>query len=61
MAKFGMGAVYTKDVYGRPLRKRTEAFMKEAKQYYDAHHEKLIEVCSSNKDIMLLDIHSFNA
>ena len=41
--------------------KRTEAFMKEAKQYYDAHHEKLIEACSSNKDILLLDIHSFNA
>lgn len=35
--------------------------MKEAKQYYDAHHEKLIEACSSNKDILLLDIHSFNA
>lgn len=61
MSKYGMGAVYEKDVFGRALHRRTAPFMKEAKTYYDSHHEALSRACESERDVLLLDMHSFNA
>ncbi len=61
MSKYGMGAIYKKDIYGNPLHKITPEFLLEGKAYYDNHHKKLSEICSSSKkDVLLLDIHSFN-
>lgn len=34
--------------------------MLEAKKYYDDHHDKLSKACDTEKDVLLLDIHSFN-
>lgn len=59
MAKFGMGAVYSKDIFGNDLHKRTPLFMAEAKEYYDHHHELLSKACDCDKDVLILDIHSF--
>lgn len=61
MAKYGMGAIYKKDIYGKPLHRCNQEFIKEGKEYYDTHHNNLIKACAeSNKDVLLLDIHSFN-
>lgn len=60
MARFGMGAVYLKDVFGNPLHLRTPAFMEEAKRYYDDHQNKLSFACEGDKDVLILDMHSFN-
>lgn len=59
MSKYGMGAIYTKDLYGRKLHKCSEDFMKEAKDYYDRYHNNLKEKCKG-RDVLILDIHSFN-
>lgn len=45
MAKYGMGAIYKKDIYGNPLHKITKEFLLEGKNYYDNHHKKLSEIC----------------
>ena len=61
MTKYGMGSIYKKDIYGNPLHKCNQEFIKVAKEYYDTHHNNLIKACAeSNKDVLLLDIHSFN-
>ena len=60
MAKFGMGPVYEKDLYGKPLHKKEEGFMEEAKKYYEQYQEKLSLACDSQNDVLLLDIHSFS-
>lgn len=60
MSRYGMGAIYTKDLYGNKLHKKTSTFVKEAKSYYERYHEELSKACNSENDILLLDIHSFN-
>ena len=40
MSKYGMGAIYTKDLYGRKLHKCSDDFIKEAKNYYDKYKDK---------------------
>ena len=60
MAKHGMGAIYTKDIYGNDLHIKSNKFIKEAKAYYDKHHERLSKACDIDQDVLLLDIHSFN-
>ncbi|MGM9858905.1 MAG: N-formylglutamate amidohydrolase [Bacilli bacterium] len=60
MAKYGMGAIYTKDLYGNDLHIKSDNFIKEAKSYYDNHHERLSKACDCEQDILIIDIHSFN-
>ena len=62
MARFGLGAVYANDVFLRPLHKKKPGFMKEAKAYYETYQKNLSSACAAQKgDVLLLDIHSFNA
>lgn len=60
MASFGMGAVYSKDLFGEKLHQRNPSFLLEAKAYYDEHQEKLSKACDLDQDVLILDIHSFN-
>ncbi len=60
MAKHGMGAIYTKDINGNILHKKTKEFILEAKQYYEDYHDKLSKACNDEKDVLILDMHSFN-
>ena len=62
MAKYGMGALYTKDYLGRTLRHSLDPeYMAWAKRYYDAHHKKLRRTIMDQKgDVLLIDLHSFN-
>ena len=60
MSKYGMGAIYTKDVYGKTLHKKSLEFVEEAKNYYEDHHRKLSAACDVDQDILILDMHSFN-
>ena len=60
MFKYGMGAIYTKDMYGQKLHNKKGEFVKEAKEYYDNYHHDLSKICNINQDVLLLDIHSFN-
>lgn len=59
MSKYGMGAIYTKDLYERKLHKCNDDFIREAKDYYDSYHNNLKEKCKG-RDVLILDIHSFN-
>ncbi len=60
MAKYGMGAIYQKDLYGNPLHKKEKNFCKKGQKYYNLHHKKLIKACNIKQDVLILDIHSFN-
>ncbi len=60
MSKYGMGAVYSKDAYGKSLHKKSEEFIIEAKRYYQTHHNLLSKACACKEDVLILDIHSFN-
>ena len=61
MSKYGMGAIYRKDIYGNPIHKCTDTFRKEAKKYYDDHHKLLKDTVEScKKDVLLIDLHSFS-
>lgn len=64
MAKFGLGAIYTNDIDGNKLHKKSPSFIKEAKKYYDSYHQELKNTCldiiNAGKEVLLLDIHSFS-
>lgn len=60
MAKYGMGAIYIKDLNGNKLHNKTREFVLKAKKYYDRHHKKLSTACDVEQDVLILDIHSFN-
>jgi len=60
MSKYGMGAIYTKDINGQPLHKKTSEFVEEAKRYYEEHHRTLSKACEGDQDVLILDMHSFN-
>lgn len=64
MARVGMGAIYTKNHDGKPLRNLTARIREKLLQkYYDRHHEKLTEMVEKNLReqgrCLILDIHSF--
>ena len=49
MAKHGMGAIYTKDIYGKDLHIKSNKFISEAKAYYDMNNDLLNEIKLWNK------------
>lgn len=62
MAKFGMGAIYTKNYLGHPLKTVTEAYKRSIKPYYDGHHRLLQTTIEAQKgDVLLIDLHSFGS
>ena len=62
MAKYGMGAVYTKDYLGRPLKTVTEEYKRSIKPYYDAHHRLLQTTIEAQPgDVLIIDLHSFGS
>ena len=62
MAKYGMGAIYTKDYLGRPLKTVTEAYKRSVKPYYDGHHRLLQTTIEAQKgDVLIIDLHSFGS
>lgn len=65
MAKFGMGAIYTRNSNGNKLINADDMYKEKVlSKYYDSHHNKMdnliTKILKKKKECYIIDLHSFS-